>query len=145
MYIVSIELHFFGTIFGSFSVFFFRFCLYFTYMTCWTVSSQLSIYMHLSLVHANNFLAPYLHQFLQWCRLCPFFGVIWGKFALNMVLLLHQNLKILYSLQKQHLLMVLYGTNFGEQHSLQSIKISTYLKPNQHFCHANKVQIQCTF
>ena len=47
--------------------------------------------MHFS---ARNFLAPYLHQFFTVVQNCIKFGAIWDKFALYLVLIYHQNLKI---------------------------------------------------
>jgi hypothetical protein len=43
---------------------------------------------------ASTFSAPYLHQFSAVAQNMHFFGAIWDKFVLNLVLIQHQILKI---------------------------------------------------
>ena len=63
--------------------------------------------MHFS---ASIYLAPYLHQFSAGLQIIHYFGFVWFKFALNFGLILTSELKK-NMMQKQHLLMVLLGTD----------------------------------
>ena len=65
--------------------------------------------MHFVHFSANTFLAPYLHQFSTVTQILQVFGAIWKKnyikFGSNVAS------KFKKWMQKQHLLMVLFGTN----------------------------------
>ena len=56
-------------------------------------------------------LAPYLIYFLQ-CEMCSKFGAILDKFALNLAKKL---------MQKQHILLVLFGTNLVSNISTKAL------------------------
>ena len=61
------------------------FKLIFTRITPVQKSKQLKLQIYLN---------GYRIHFVQWCRLHSFFVAIWVKFAFDLVLIWHQNLKI---------------------------------------------------
>ena len=87
--------------------------------------------------NASTSLATYLHKFSVVVQIMHFFGKIWEKFVLDLVLIYYW--KFFKNYTKTASSNGANGKEFGEQHQQQRIKKAPYVMTGQFFFNANKV------